>query len=69
MVVPIVPVLMAGGFHVPLMPFVETVGSIGGVLLYWHTGLICVKVGAVGSVMRIVSVAVFAHWPASGVKV
>ena len=66
--VPDVEVVIVAGLHVPVMPFVEVVGSAGGVL-FWHNGPSCVKVGATPEETTIFIVAVDPHWPAAGVNV
>jgi hypothetical protein len=64
----VVAVLSSAGLQVPVMPLVDVVGRAESVApeQMATTGL---KVGTVLSPTVIVSVAVVAHWPASGVKV
>jgi hypothetical protein len=45
-VVPAVAVLIVAGLHVPVIPFVEVVGSVGAVE-FWHSGPIAVNVGVI----------------------
>ncbi len=52
----------------PENPFVDEAGRAGGVE-FWQSGPIVLKVGVTCGVMFIVSGAVVAHCPASGVKV
>jgi hypothetical protein len=60
--------LIVVGLQFPLMPLVELPGSAGATE-FWHKGPIALKVGTVGFVIVIFSVAVVAHCPALGVKV
>jgi len=64
----VVAVLLGAGDHVPVIPLVEVVGSVGNVVLI-QIGLIAVKVGVTKGVIVILSVVGFAHCPALGVKV
>lgn len=61
-------VLIVAGFHVPVTPFDDVVGSAGAVL-FWHKGPICVNVGVAPVEMTMFMVAVDPHWPAAGVNV
>ena len=65
---PTVVVLIVAGFHVPVIPLLDVVGSAGAVL-FWHNGPICVNVGTTCALMVTLSVAVAAHCPAEGVNV
>ncbi len=61
-------VLFNAGLQVPLIPLVEVVGS-GVITSPEQTSATCVNVGINGELTLMVSVAVEAHWPPSGVKV
>ena len=67
-VVPAVAVLIVAGLHVPVIPFVEVVGSAGAVE-FWQSGPIVLNVGVINGLMVIVNVPCVAHCPAAGVKV
>ena len=60
--------LIVAGLHVPLIPFVETRGSEGGVLL-WQSGPIGSIVGVTCDVIVISNVVTCAHCPGVGVNV
>lgn len=47
---PATAVLIVAGLHVPVTPFVDVVGNAGAVL-FWHSGPICVNVGAATEVI------------------
>jgi hypothetical protein len=66
-VVPVAPVFITAGFHVPAIPLLEVNGNDGGVL-FWQTDPIWVKVGVVWPVTTISIVVVAAHGSA-GVNV
>jgi hypothetical protein len=53
-------VLIVAGTHVPVIPFVDVEGRTGAVL-FWHSGPIAAKVGAIGEFVVISRVAVVAH--------
>ena len=58
------------GFHVPVMPFEDVVGSAGTVPPAQTVRLLPkLNVGTILGFTLTVKVAVVAHWPASGVKV
>ena len=61
-------VLIVAGFHVPVMPLLDVVGSIGAVE-FWHNGFICVNAGVICGVMVISIVVTVPHCPVFGVKV
>ena len=65
---PLEAVLIAAGFQVPLMPFVDEAGNAGAVL-FWHKGPIAEKDGVTWLVTVISSEALTAHCPFDGVKV
>lgn len=67
-VVPADPVLIVAGDHVPVIPFVEVVGSDGGVAPT-HCGGTTAKVGATLGFTVSDNVVVVAHCPAVGVNV
>ena len=67
-VVPTVEVLIVAGFHVPVMPLLDVVGSAGAVA-FWHNGPIALKVGITGAVITTSIVVTLPHCPAFGVKV
>ena len=56
------------GLHVPIIPLVEVVGSIGAAVPL-QIGAMAVKAGVVLLFTVIVSVVALAHCPALGVKV
>ena len=62
--------LTVAGLHVPVMPFVEVAGNTGAVL---PVQIVCdvpkLNVGVIFGLTATANVAVFAHNPASGVKV
>jgi hypothetical protein len=60
-------VFMLGGFHVPLIPFVEVAGSAGGVE-FWQSGPMLLKTGVTGEVTVTVIEPEVAHWPVLGVN-
>jgi len=64
----VVAVLFNAGAHVPVMPLLEVVGN-GDKVAPEHTGATVVNVGVMLELTVIVSVAVVAHCPGSGVKV
>jgi hypothetical protein len=64
----VVAVLFNAGLHVPVMPLFDVVGSALKVAPL-HIGATALKVGVMFGLTVMVSVAVVAHWPASGVKV
>ena len=68
MAVPAEPVLMADGFHAPVMPLVEVAGNGGGVLP-WQSGPTGLKMGVTRLVTDTIMVVDVAHCPAPGVKV
>lgn len=59
---------MVDGFHVPVSPFCEVVGSGGGVLLK-QSEPIGANVGVTCDETTISIVVVVPHWPADGVNV
>jgi hypothetical protein len=59
---------MAAGFHVPVMPLFDVAGNAGAVA-FKQSDPIGLKVGVTFGFTVTVSVAVVAHWPASGVNV
>ena len=61
-------VLIIAGFHVPVIPLFDVVGSSGAVA-FWHNGPICVNVGVICDEITISIVNTEAHCPASGVNV
>ena len=63
-----VAVLFRAGAHVPVIPFVDVVGS-GERAAPEHIGATAANVGVTFGLTVIVNVAVVAHWPAVGVKV
>jgi hypothetical protein len=67
-VVPALAVLITEGDHVPVIPFVDVVESIPGVVPIQY-GPSCVNVGVTLAFTTTVMVAVVAHCPAFGVKV
>jgi len=64
----VVVVLSKAGVHVPVMPLLEVVGN-GDKVAPEQIGAIAVNVGVMLELTVIVSVAVVAHCPGSGVKV
>ena len=58
--VPTVAVLMVAGFQVPVIPLVEVAGKTGATL-FWHSGPIALKIGAILFVIVISKVAISAH--------
>ena len=64
----VVVVLSNAGVQVPVMPLLEVVGN-GVNVAPEHIGVTAVNVGVILELTVIVSVAVVAHCPASGVKV
>ena len=66
--VPVAEVLMAAGFHVPIIPLLEVVGNAGAVA-FWHNGPICVNTGMIDALMVISIVVGAPHCPALGVNV
>ena len=67
-VVPAMLVLMVAGFHVPVIPLLDVVGSAGAVL-FWQSGAIVVNSGVSDGFTVTLSVAVVAHWLPDGVNV
>ena len=65
----VVLVLTLAGVHVPVMPLLEVVGSVGGDVVPWQRIGGVLKVGFVGVLTVMVSVALVAHCPDAGVKV
>ena len=65
---PVVVLLTGDGLHVPVIPFVDVVGSTGAAEPLQMAGT-ALKVGIVCGVTVTVSVAVVAHNPAVGVNV
>lgn len=65
---PVAVVLIAAGFQVPVIPFMDVVGRTGAVA-FWHRDPIALKAGATCEVMITDIDAVAPHWPPSGVKV
>ena len=61
-------VLFNAGAQVPVKPSIEVVGN-GANTSPEQIPAICVNVGINGALTLMVSVAVEAHWPPSGVKV
>ena len=68
MVVPTDAVLIAEGFHVPVILLLDVNGN-DGAELFWQSGPTCVKVGVTEVVTTISIVVPAAHWPDAGVKV
>ena len=66
-VIPVADVLMAEGFHVPVILLFDVVGSAGAVE-FWHNGPIWVKVG-VTPVLMVMSIVVIVPHADDGVKV
>ena len=66
--VPTVEVLIAAGFHVPVMALVDVDGSAGAVELR-HSEPKGLNAGVICGVTVISIVVDAAHWPASGVNV
>ena len=62
--------MIVAGLHVPVIDgiFVELAGN-DGAMEFRQRGPICVNVGVILEVIRILIVAVVAHCPAEGVKV
>jgi hypothetical protein len=60
--------LTVAGFHVPVMPFVDIVGSVGATAPLQIAGT-ALKVGNTEGFTVTVSVVVVAHCPAAGVNV
>ena len=60
--------LIVAGLHVPVIPFVEVVGSAGAVE-FWQSGPIVLKAGVINGLMVIINDPLIAHCPAVGVKV
>ena len=65
---PVVVLSTVAGDHVPVIPFVEVVGSTGAADPLHIEGT-AVKVGVIKGLTVTVSVAVVAHNPAAGVNV
>ena len=63
----VVAAVLIAGDQVPVIPFVEIVGSVNEPPL--QIGAIALNVGVTGAPTFTVNVAVVAHWPAFGVKV
>ena len=61
-------VLIVAGLHVPLIPLVEVVGSVGAAA-FWQSGPMAVNVGVICGLIITVNVALIAHCPGAGVKV
>jgi hypothetical protein len=61
-------VLIADGFQVPVIPFVEDVGRVGGAE-FWQSCPIAANVGVIRLFIVTDSVAVVAHSPFAGVNV
>ena len=68
MAVPAEAVLMADGFHAPVMLLVEAAGNVGGALP-WQRGPRRLNVGMIKLVTATIMVVEVAHCPAPGVKV
>ena len=64
---PATAVLMVAGFHVPVIPFEEVVGSAGGVL-FRHITPKEANTGAVCGLTVMATVTERAHCPAAGLK-
>ena len=65
---PVVVLLTVAGFHVPVMPLVDVVGSVGGTEPV-QTGFTAAKVGMMLELTMMSNVVAGAHCPAAGVKV
>ena len=59
---------MVAGFHVPVMPLLETAGRAGAADPI-QSGPICVNTGVIWTSIDISMVVATAHCPAAGVKV
>ena len=59
-VVPAVEVLIVAGLHVPVIPFVEVMGKVGGAE-FWQRAPIGLNVGVIGGLIVMFNVAVVAH--------
>ena len=59
---------IVAGLHVPVIPLVEVVGSVGAAL-FWQSGPIPVSAGVINGLMVIINDPLIAHWPVDGVKV
>jgi hypothetical protein len=59
---------MVAGLHVPVIPLLDVVGSVGAVL-FWQSGPIAVNDGVICGSMVMLSVATVAHSPLAGVNV
>ena len=57
------------GVHVPVMPLLEVVGKVGGLVVPWQRVGGVLKVGVVGVLTVMVSVVLVEHCPDAGVKV
>jgi hypothetical protein len=66
--VPDVVLLTVAGLHIPVIPFVDVVGSTGAVAPI-QIGLTAVNVGVMLELTVTSNVVVVAHCPAAGVKV
>jgi hypothetical protein len=66
--VPDAVLLTVAGFHIPVIPFVDVVGSAGAMAPV-HIGFTAAKVGVILELTITVNVVVAAHCPAEGVKV
>ena len=66
--VPAVLVLIVAGLHVPVIPLVEVMGSVGGAE-FWQRAPIALNVGTTGGLIVIFNVAVVAHCPEPCVNV
>ena len=67
-VVPVADVLIVDGFHIPLIPFIDIGGSVGGVE-FKHNIPIDGKFGVTCGATVMLNVVLTAHCPAAGVKV
>jgi hypothetical protein len=65
---PVVALLTVAGLHVPVIPFVDIAGSVGGTVPAQIAGTV-LKVGNTEVVTVTVSIVVVAHCPAPGVNV
>jgi hypothetical protein len=61
-------VLMVAGIQLPIIPFVDVVGSVGPGE-FWQTGGIGLKSGVTWLVINMLIVVVVPHWPGAGVNV
>ena len=52
----------------PVIPLVEVVGSVGGVL-FWQSGPIAVNAGVICGLIVMINEPLIAHCPADGVKI